>query len=118
MYPDLLADENIDCRIIKDLRAAGFSVISVQEDYCGAKDREILNIAKQQELLIITEDKDFGELIFSFRAVDVGVIFLRYHFLERTNIIESLIHIIQQQGNALRNKFTVITSKKIRIRDI
>ena len=118
MYPDLLADENIDCRIIKNLRDAGFNVISVREDYCGAKDREILNIAKQKELIVITEDKDFGELIFSFKAVNVGVVFLRYHFLERTTIIESLLHVIQQQGNTLRDKFTVITLKKIRIRDI
>lgn len=118
MYPDLLADENIDCRIIKDLRAAGFSVISVQEDYRGIKDREILTIAKQKECIVITEDKDFGELIFSFRAVNVGVIFLRYYFLERTAIIDSLTGIIKLHGNTLRDKFTVITSKKVRIRAI
>jgi predicted nuclease of predicted toxin-antitoxin system len=113
-----MADENIDYRIIKNLRDAGFSVISVREDYCGAKDREILEIAKKRKLLVITEDKDFGELIFSFRAVNVGVVFLRYHFLERTTILESLIRVIKQHGNALSNKFTVITSRKIRIRDI
>jgi predicted nuclease of predicted toxin-antitoxin system len=118
LFPDLLADENIDFRIIENLRVAGFNVFSVRENCCGAKDREILNIAKLKKLIIVTEDKDFGELIFSYNEANVGVIFLRYHFLERTSITESLIRIIRKYEHTLYNKFTVLTPKKIRMRDI
>ncbi len=117
MYPELLADENIDCRIIQSLRQAGFVVISVREDYRGLHDRKILEIAKEKGLIIITEDKDFGELIYSYKAVNVGVIFLRYHSSVRKAIVTSLLSVIRQHGPALSNKFSVITPKKIRIRD-
>jgi len=117
LSPELLADENIDAGIIRALRVAGFSVIAIRELQPGAKDREILEIAKQNGSILITEDKDFGELIFSHKAAETGVIFLRYHVSERESICESLIQIIKKNGFNLRNRFTVITTKKVRMRD-
>jgi len=61
----LLADECVDFCIIQNLREEGFDVISVLQDYRGIKDKEILNLAKQLNAIIITEDSDFGEWIFS-----------------------------------------------------
>ncbi len=55
-----MTDENIDSRIIK-LRNKQYNVLSVQEQFSGMPDEEILYICKNYDAVLITEDKDFGE---------------------------------------------------------
>lgn len=60
----LLADENLHLDIIQGLRKAKFEVILVPDiDLTGHKDREILEYAEKNDLLVISGDKDFGGLI-------------------------------------------------------
>jgi predicted nuclease of predicted toxin-antitoxin system len=60
----LLADENLHTGIIQGLRNANFEVIFVPEvNLAGRKDREILEFAEKNDLLVISGDKDFGGLI-------------------------------------------------------
>ncbi|MDD5673859.1 MAG: DUF5615 family PIN-like protein [Chitinivibrionales bacterium] len=118
MFPELLADENVDIRIVRHLRESGFSVAAIQEKCPGSSDKDVLNIARENGLLLVTEDADFGEMIFSHKLANIGVVFLRYHVIEREEITKSLIDILQKHGYSLRTKFTVITIHKIRIRDL
>ena len=114
----LLADECLDFRIIKKLRSEGFDVISVLEQYRSISDREVLKLAKENQAILITEDSDFGEWIFSYKIKSVGIIFLRYKPEEVDGITTSLISILNKYQGSLANKFTVIKINKIRIRDI
>ena len=61
----ILADENIDIRIITALRDSGLNVVSIQEDFRSVPDSEVIKISKQSNSIILTEDKDFGEWVFA-----------------------------------------------------
>ena len=61
----ILADENVDFRIISALRNLDFQVISIQEDYKSIPDSEVIKISKESNSIILTEDKDFGEWVFA-----------------------------------------------------
>lgn len=74
----ILADENIHYFIIKTLREADFNVISVSEISNGIKDEKVIIWAIQNNYLLLTEDKDFGEWVFAHHVKNLSVIFLRY----------------------------------------
>jgi len=114
----LLADESLDFRIVLNLRNAGFEVISVIEDYSGISDKEVLNLAIKFNAILITEDSDFGEWIFAHREKTTGVVYLRYSSKELQEIASALIILINKYGINLYGKFTVITAKKVRIREL
>lgn len=115
---NILADESLDFRIVTELKRQGFNVISVLKDYQGSSDRHVLELARQHNAILITEDSDFGEWIFAHKERGVSVIFLRYKANELKSIESSLINLINKYGGSLYGKFVVITVKKIRIREI
>ena len=97
----IVIDENVDCRIMKYLRHEGFNIISVLEDYRSISDQAVLNLAKEKEALILTEDKDFGEWVFSYKEKSIGIIFLRYKPNEIKEISHTLLRLLQKYGSAL-----------------
>lgn len=60
---DLVADENVDAPIVAALRAGGHRVVYVREIDAGIEDARVLDLANQQGALLLTSDKDFGELV-------------------------------------------------------
>ncbi len=60
----IVADENVDRRVIDWLQAVGHHVISISRENPSIIDSEVLAIANRERALLITEDKDFGELVF------------------------------------------------------
>jgi len=115
---EILADENVDFRIIQELRKNNIKVFSVFEEARGLSDTGVLELAKSKDSLILTEDKDFGEWIFSHHISSNGVIFLRYQFSELEEIIKSLMKLLEKPEISVYNKFVVLTKNKIRIRDL
>ena len=59
----LLADESIDRQIVEHLRLDGHHVSYIAEMEPGIPDDAVLNLANDEEALLITADKDFGELV-------------------------------------------------------
>ena len=111
----ILADENIHSFIIAVLRKEGFEVTSVAELYSGSSDEQVIRLALNNNWLILTEDKDFGEWVFAHHIENLSVLFLRYSFADFTEIAHSVIHLLKTQ-NLDRPFFVTITTKKIRIR--
>jgi len=118
LHLKLLADESVDFRIVRELMNKGFDVISVLKNYRGIPDKEVLELARQHNALFLTEDSDFGEWIFSHKEKNVSVIFLRYKPVDFENISNSVIRVLTEHDVSIYGKFVVITTKKIRIRDI
>ncbi len=63
---ELVADESIDAPSIARLRADGHVVWSVAENRPTISDLEVLQIATAQQCVLLTDDNDFGELVFRF----------------------------------------------------
>lgn len=78
LQPKIVADENIELKIIQNLRENHFEPISIFETSRGITDLEVIEIAEKNEALILTEDKDFGEWVFSHHKPTTGVILLRF----------------------------------------
>ncbi len=114
----IIADENIDRRIINALRNEQYEVYSIFERNRGLKDEDIIQIAKELKYIILTEDKDFGEWVFAHNEKEIGVILLRYHYSETDQIIKILKGLLVKKVGTLLNQFTTITKNKIRVRDL
>jgi predicted nuclease of predicted toxin-antitoxin system len=63
----LVADEKIEPSLVLRLRAEGHTVSAIAEFASGVVDLEVLQIARESEALILTKDKDFGELVYRHR---------------------------------------------------
>ncbi len=87
----LIADENIPIEIIESLRNACFETFSIYEKLRDPSDKEIIEFAQNPPKIILTEDKDFGDLIFAYNQKKVSVILLRYHYSELEIINDILI---------------------------
>lgn len=114
----IIADENIDIKIIQALRSSGIEIISIAENYKGISDEDIIFLSKELDSIILTEDKDFGEWIFAHKAKGVSIILLRYKHKETNLIIEILLNLFKDKINQLYHKFTTVSRDKIRIREI
>ena len=66
---DLVADENVDASIVTALRGANHRVIYVRELDPGIDDAQVLEMANSYGALLLTSDKDFGELVFRQRSL-------------------------------------------------
>src|SRR5688572_27351973 len=113
-----LADESLDFRLIKFLRANGYQVQAIIEANGGINDEEVLSMANNSKAILITEDKDFGELTFRFKKSQTGIILIRLAGVGIGNKQEILGNFLMKHLNELYGKFTVITSDKIRIKNI
>ena len=111
-----LADEGVDKHIVDALRSLKFDVYYVAERNRGLDDDAILQLANDETRILITRDKDFGELVHRLNKVHVGIILIRldeYNSLERS---EMVCNIIEQYAERLANAFSVIQRGLIRIR--
>ena len=73
----ILTDENIPRSVLSWLRATGHDVTSASELGIGAPDTRWLSLAESEQRLILTSDKDFGDLVFRDHLTSFGVILLR-----------------------------------------
>ncbi len=114
----IIADENITPEMVSALRKAMVDVVYVREDFKGIQDEDVIWLSREMNRVILTEDKDFGEWVFAHRAEGVSVIFLRYHFKQREQIVLTLLQVIEAEGSSLFGRFTTITVDKVRFRGI
>ncbi len=112
----LVADESIDRQIVDQLRNCGYRVISVAEMDPGMTDAEVFELANAQDALLITADKDFGEIVFRQRRVNRGVILVRLAGLPQEKKGYLVATALQKYLLEMCNSYTVITPGRVRIR--
>jgi predicted nuclease of predicted toxin-antitoxin system len=115
---NFLADESVDFPIIQHLRQRGFDVLAVSEEFPSKDDEYVLAKADQTDRLLITSDKDFGELVYRLKKVSAGVILLRVEELYPNEKAELLLKVIEERQAELLKSFTVIKKEMVRIRRI
>jgi predicted nuclease of predicted toxin-antitoxin system len=112
----LLRDEGVDRPIVEHLRRAGFEVLYVAEMEPGIPDEGVLERAHQANALLITADKDFGELVFRQRRLSRGVVLLRLAGLDEEAKSAAVLSVLAAHESELIGAFSVITPKRVRIR--
>ncbi|HEX8598841.1 MAG TPA: DUF5615 family PIN-like protein [Chloroflexia bacterium] len=111
-----LLDESADFQLVKYLADLGHDVKAIAHDYPQAlQDTEVLAIAQQEERILITNDTDFGELIFRRRLSHAGVVLFRLGSESLAAKILWLDHVLAQHVEQL-DQFVVITERGVRVR--
>ena len=113
-----LVDECCDTGLVASLRKDGHDVLYVTEKKAGAIDDEILSDAYKEERILITEDKDFGELVYRFKKPTYGMVLLRVDVQERHIKWSRLKRLIDDYGTKLQSHFTVVDAEKFRFRPL
>jgi predicted nuclease of predicted toxin-antitoxin system len=75
----ILADESVEGEIVARLRSEGHDVAYVPETTAGIRDDEVLARANAEDRVLLTEDKDFGDLAFFYGSRSLGIVLLRAH---------------------------------------
>ena len=113
---NLLADEGIDKQIVARLRADGYCVSYVAEMAPGISDDIVLELANKEGSVLVTADKDFGDLVFRLKRISAGVVLIRLAGLPPDKKAAIVTSVISKHSQELAKAFTVITPTGIRIR--
>jgi predicted nuclease of predicted toxin-antitoxin system len=113
---NLLADESIDRGIVERLRQDRHTVCYVAEMDPGISDDKVLSLANRQGYLLLTADKDFGELVFRQHRLQPGVVLIRLAGLPSRRKAEIVASAIGQHMSELPGNFAVITPSLFRLR--
>ena len=113
---NLLADESLDRQIIERLRRDGHEVSYIAEMEPGITDEAVLERANERTALLVTADKDFGELVFrEGRLSSGGVVLIRLAGLSaerKAKIVSGAFH---EWGAEFTRCFSVISPGRVRI---
>jgi predicted nuclease of predicted toxin-antitoxin system len=113
-----LADECCDAGLVDALREDGYDVLYAADSLRGAPDRELLDQAFTERRILLTEDKDFGELIYRLRRPAHGIVLLRFDVADRALKIPRLLHLLEEAAERLPGAFVVLEADKARIRPL
>ncbi len=111
----LLVDECTGPAVAQWLRLQNHDVILVYDEIRGADDKEVIKKASQQNRILITNDKDFDELVFREKKQHKGVILLRLEDERAANKIAVLKQLLEKYESSLPGHFIVVTETTVRI---
>jgi predicted nuclease of predicted toxin-antitoxin system len=112
---NFLADESCAGPIIRALRESGHDVVAISEVGKGATDEEVLERALNEKRVLITEDRDFGELVYARGRSSAGVILVRFPRPARRAKPATVVEAVAKLGSRLRDSFTVVEPGRVRI---
>ena len=110
-----VADVNIEKVIVDYLRSNGHDVKWIPDYDCKMKDVDLLKLAVKEKRILLTNDKDFGELAFLQKSLKTGVVLLRVRGQNVRDNVKLLKKLLSRYGERLAGQFVVITRGEIRI---
>lgn len=113
-----LADECVDAGLVARLRADGHDVVYMAEIASAANDIQVVARAHQDGRLLLTEDKDFGELAFRRGQPVPGVVLLRIDPMMRSLKAERLDAAIARFGDNLFGRYMIVEETRFRSRPL
>jgi predicted nuclease of predicted toxin-antitoxin system len=110
-----MADESCDFAVVRALRDAGHDVLYVAETDPGAEDAIVIARAYTERRVLLTEDRDFGRLLFAGSRQAVGVLYLRFPALARERVGQAVLDLVQEKADALAGTFVTLQPGRARI---
>ena len=109
-----LVDECTGPAVARWLRSQSHEVFSVYDEARGMPDDEILAKAHSENWILITNDKDFGGMVFRERKSHRGIIFLRLQDERATSKTDAIQKLLAAYADQLPDAFVVVTETQIR----
>lgn len=113
-----LVDECVDAELAAVLRQTGHDVTYMAEAAPRATDVEVLSRAEREHRLLLTEDKDFGDLVFRQARPVRGIVLIRIDPSRRLLKAVRLRAAIDRFGDTLFGRYTVIEDARFRSRPL
>jgi predicted nuclease of predicted toxin-antitoxin system len=113
---NLLADESVDGPIVYRLRRDGHPVHYVAEMEPGISDEVVLDLANRETALLLTADRDFGELVYRQGRATFGIVLIRLAGLSPAHKADIVSAALDQHSTELLHSFTVISPGTVRVR--
>jgi predicted nuclease of predicted toxin-antitoxin system len=113
---NIVADEGVDKQIVDRLRQDGHMVVYIAEESPGSTDDVILDLANAQESILVTADKDFGELVYRLNRVMKGVILVRLPGIQPDTKAAIVALALATHSAEMLGAFSVISPGNLRIR--
>ena len=115
---NLLADECCDALLVHGLRSDRHDVLYVKETAPGADDQTVVQLATSQQRILLTEDKDFGELVVRLKVPAYGVVLLRINPADTALKLARLRDLLTHHALRLPAAFVVVDEFKARFRPL
>src|SRR3989344_1463745 len=100
-----LIDANLGRQFTNLISKAGYNAVFINDLLAKASDEEVLTLAEREKRIIMTADKDFGELIFELGKSSVGIILLRTSITDP----EKRFEMVKNSLDKSKGKFLVVT---------
>jgi len=110
-----LADESCDFAVVRALRNASHDVATVRDLAPGAPDEEVVRITQAQERILLTEDRDFGRLVFASTAKSPGILYLRFPASARHAMVKTVLSLVDRKDFSFDRHFVVVQPGRIRV---
>ncbi len=105
-------------KIIEEwLKKEGYEVIIIRTINAAMEDMEIIKLANQQDAVIISMDKDFGELVFKKKLFHKGILLLRLEDAVAEEKLAAIQNILPKYLTEIRDNFSVYQNGKLRFRN-
>ncbi len=111
-----LVDVGVGKKVENWLKENSFDVLAVRDIDSCAKDLQILQWAKDQQRMIITMDKDFGELVYNSGKLHSGVLILRLEDADGDTKVTAIKKILTEYFDKIEFRFCVFQDGRLRIR--
>src|SRR5688572_10218330 len=108
-----LADENFPNTALKRLQEVGIDIISIPSELKRSSDRAVLDLATSDQRIVVTFDKDFGELLFRRAAGAIGVVLFRLSPAGRDWVVHRTCEVLRSTHN-FEGSLTVVELDRIR----
>jgi predicted nuclease of predicted toxin-antitoxin system len=109
-----LADVNVERPIIDFLRASEYDVKWAADRQANMEDEELIRLANRERRILVTNDKDFGELTFLQQRVSEGIILVRVKGQATQQKIGLLRRLLNEHSDKLQKHFVVVSRTKFR----
>jgi predicted nuclease of predicted toxin-antitoxin system len=112
---NFVADESCAGPVIRALREAGHDVLAIAEVAKGAPHEQVVERALNENRVLITEDHDFGELVYARGRASAGVVLVIFHSHARRAKAASVVEAVAKLGSRLQRSFAVVAPGRVRI---
>jgi predicted nuclease of predicted toxin-antitoxin system len=112
-----LLDQSTDARLGSYLTAHGHDATRIGAEYpSGLPDLAVLAIATREKRILITDDRDFGALVFLANRPHAGVIYLRLGSYAALSVKQARLGYVLTHYATQLDQFLVVTVRRVRIR--
>lgn len=109
-----LADESCDFSVVRALRSADHDVVAIAEVSPREEDPSVMDRAVKENRILITEDKDFGQLVYAKSQATGGVILIRFPARARRSLPAAVVDLVGRRGESLTGSFTIVQPGRAR----